>query len=380
MDINEAREKLNQIDDQIVPLFVERMKTVLDIAQYKKDHGLTVLDRSRETDILNRVTAASGEEFAGYTRILFNTLFDLSRSYQSQFMHRDSALQGQVQSALQNTPAQMPAQAVVACQGVEGAYSQAACEKLFGLPSIMYFKTFEAVFNAVDKGMCRYGILPIENSSAGSVNQVYDLMKKFRFSIVRGVKLRINHTLLAKKGVQLEGIKEIYSHEQGLNQCSEFLRANPQIKANVCENTAVAAKLVAQSDRTDIAAISSRECAELYGLQILSDHIQNSDNNYTRFICISRSLEIYPGADKMSLMFSLPHRPGALYSVITKFATLGLNLTKLESRPIPGKDFEFMFYFDASVSAHSEELLKLLAELEGTLEQFSFLGCYAEIF
>lgn len=244
----------------------------------------------------------------------------------------------------------------------------------------MYFKTFEAVFNAVDKGMCRYGILPIENSSAGSVNQVYDLMKKFRFSIVRGVKLRINHTLLAKKGVQLEGIKEIYSHEQGLNQCSEFLRANPQIKANVCENTAVAAKLVAQSDRTDIAAISSRECAELYGLQILSDHIQNSDNNYTRFICISRSLEIYPGADKMSLMFSLPHRPGTLYSVITKFATLGLNLTKLESRPIPGKDFEFMFYFDASVSAHSEELLKLLAELEGTLEQFSFLGCYAEIF
>ena len=377
MDINEAREKLNGIDDQLVALFAERMHTVLSVAQYKKEHNLTVLDKSRETDILNRVTAAAGEELSGYTKVLFGTLFDLSRSYQSAYLHKDSALQKEVLYALENTPAQMPNQA---CQGVEGAYSQAACEKLFGLPSIMYFKSFEAVFNAVDKGMCRYGILPIENSSAGSVNQVYDLMKKFSFSIVRGVKLRINHTLLTKSGGSLENIREIYSHEQGLNQCSEFLRNNPQIKATVCENTAVAAKMVADSDRSDIAAISSRECAELYGLQILSDHIQNSDNNYTRFICISRAPEIYPGADKMSLMFTLPHRPGALYSVITKFATLGLNLTKLESRPIPGKDFEFMFYFDASVSAHSQELLQLLAELEGTLEQFSFLGCYSETF
>lgn len=380
MDINEAREKLNDIDDQLVALFSERMRTVLFVAQYKKEHNLTVLDKSRETDILNRVTAAAGEELSGYAKVLFNTLFDLSRSYQSAYLHKDSALQKEVLYALENTPAQMPSQAVVACQGVEGAYSQAACEKLFGLPSIMYFKSFEAVFNAVDKGMCRYGILPIENSSAGSVNQVYDLMKKFRFSIVRGVKLRINHTLLTKSGASFDHIKEIFSHEQGLSQCSEFLRNNPQIKATVCENTAVAAKMVAESDRQDIAAISSRECAELYGLHILSDHIQNSDNNYTRFICISRAPEIYPGADKMSLMFTLPHRPGALYSVITKFATLGLNLTKLESRPIPGKDFEFMFYFDASVSAHSQELLRLLAELEGTLEQFSFLGCYSETF
>ena len=380
MDINQAREKLNGIDDQLVSLFAERMQTVLAVAQYKKEHNLTVLDKSRETDILNRVTEAAGSELAGYTKVLFNTLFDLSRSYQSQFIHKDSALQKEVRQALEQTPAKMPDQAVVACQGVEGAYSQAACEKLFSLPSIMYFKSFEAVFNAADKGMCRYGILPIENSSAGSVSQVYDLMKKFRFSIVRSVKLRINHTLLAKKGTRLEDIREIYSHEQGLNQCNEFLREHPEIKANVYENTAVAAKMVADSDRTDIAAISSRECAELYGLQILSDHIQNSDNNYTRFICISRTPEIYPGADKMSLMFTLPHRPGSLYSVITKFATLGLNLTKIESRPIPGKDFEFMFYFDASVSAHSAELLKLLAELEGTLEQFSFLGCYAETF
>lgn len=380
MDINQAREKLNGIDDQLVSLFAERMHTVLAVAQYKKEHNLTVLDKSRETDILSRVTEAAGPELAGYTKVLFSTLFDVSRSYQSQFIHKDSALQREVRQALEQTPAKMPDQAIVACQGVEGAYSQAACEKLFSLPSIMYFKSFEAVFNAVDKGMCRYGILPIENSSAGSVSQVYDLMKKFRFSIVRSVKLRINHTLLAKKGTRMEDIREIYSHEQGLNQCNEFLREHPEIKANVYENTAVAAKMVADSDRTDIAAISSRECAELYGLQILSDHIQNSDNNYTRFICISRAPEIYPGADKMSLMFTLPHRPGSLYSVITKFATLGLNLTKIESRPIPGKDFEFMFYFDASVSAHSEELLKLLAELEGTLEQFSFLGCYAETF
>lgn len=380
MDINQAREKLNGIDDQLVSLFAERMQTVLAVAQYKKEHNLTVLDKSRETDILNRVTEAAGPELAGYTKVLFNTLFDLSRSYQSQFIHKDSALQKEVRQALEQTPAKMPDQAVVACQGVEGAYSQAACEKLFSLPSIMYFKSFEAVFNAVDKGMCRYGILPIENSSAGSVSQVYDLMKKFRFSIVRSVKLRINHTLLAKKGTRLEDIREIYSHEQGLNQCNEFLREHPEIKANVYENTAVAAKMVADSDRTDIAAISSRECAELYGLQILSDHIQNSDNNYTRFICISRAPEIYPGADKMSLMFTLPHRPGSLYSVITKFATLGLNLTKIESRPIPGKDFEFMFYFDFSGSFQEQAVLDMVSTLCRDLPSCTFLGAYSEVF
>lgn len=226
------------------------------------------------------------------------------------------------------------------------------------------------------------GCFPLENSTAGSVKQIYDLMLRHSsFKIVRSTRLKIDHNLVAKKGTKLEDIKEIFSHPQAISQCSAYLeKLGKDVKITPCENTAAAAEAVAQSDRKDVAAIASHSCVALYGLERLAADIQDRSNNYTRFICISRSLEIYPGADKMSLMFSLPHRPGTLYSVITKFATLGLNLTKLESRPIPGKDFEFMFYFDASVSAHSEELLKLLAELEGTLEQFSFLGCYTEIF
>lgn len=379
MDINQAREKLNEIDDQLVSLFAERMRTVLAVAQYKKEHNLTVLDKSRETDILNRVTEAAGPELAGYTKVLFSTLFDVSRSYQSQFIHKDSALQKEVRQALEQTPAKLPDQAIVACQGVEGAYSQAACEKLFSLPSIMYFKSFEAVFNAVDKGMCRYGILPIENSSAGSVSQVYDLMKKFRFSIVRSVKLRINHTLLVKKGTRLEDIREIYSHEQGLAQCNEFLREHPEIKANVYENTAVAAKMVADSDRTDIAAISSRECAELYGLQILSDHIQNSDNNYTRFICIAKDPVIYAGASRISLILAFDNRPGALYEILSKIAALDVNLTKLESCPVAGSDFEFIFFLELEASVQDPSVLAMLEEMERSCAQFQFLGGYAEV-
>jgi len=169
------------------------------------------------------------------------------------------------------------------------------------------------------------------------------------------------------------------SHEQAIGQCSEFLREHKDIKITVCENTAMAAQMVANSDRTDLAAISSKNCADLYGLTVLNSSIQNSEINYTRFICISKELEIYPGADKISLMLTLPHCPGSLYTTIAKFAALGLNLTKLESRPIPGKDFEFMFYFDFEASIYSEEVIRLLCDLEAGPDQFEFLGSYSEI-
>jgi len=235
-----------------------------------------------------------------------------------------------------------------------------ACDRIFSLPNILYFRHFEGVFQAVQNGLCRYGILPIENSSYGSVTKVYDLMKKYDFHIAKSLKMLISHALLAKPETRMETITEIVSHEQAIGQCSEFLREHKDIKITVCENTAMAAQMVANSDRTDLAAISSKNCADLYGLTVLNSSIQNSEINYTRFICISKELEIYPGADKISLMLTLPHCPGSLYTTIAKFAALGLNLTKLESRPIPGKDFEFMFYFDFEASIYSEEVIRLL--------------------
>ena len=151
------------------------------------------------------------------------------------------------------------------------------------------------------------------------------------------------------------------------------------VKVHVCENTAVAAKLVSESGRTDIAAISSHNCAARYGLEIVSEHIQNSENNFTRFICIAKDMAIYPGANRISIMFTLPHQPGSLYRMISRFFAMGLNIVKLESRPIAGRDFEFMFYFDLEASAYSDEVVRLLGELENSCEQFTFLGWFAEI-
>lgn len=378
MDLNELRVRIDDINHQMVKLFVERMNVSMDIARYKTENGLPVLDKERERAILNRMALEAGGPFEDYTQVLFRTLFELSRSYQSSLMANENALTGHIQSALKNTPALFPRRAVVACQGVEGAYSQQACDKLFPHAEIVYVQSFDGVFQAVEKGLCRYGILPIENSSFGSVGTVYDLMKRHKFSIVRSTRLRIVHTLLAKKGVALAGIREVFSHEQAIGQCGEFLKAHPEIKVTVCANTAMAAKMVAESTREDVAAISSRECAELYGLGILSESVQDNDNNFTRFICISRELEIYPGASKISLMMTLPHCPGSLSGMLSRFSMMGINLTKLESRPIPGKDFEFMFYFDLEASVCSEPVLRLLCELQNSPDTFVFLGNYID--
>lgn len=292
-------------------------------------------------------------------------------------MDSSSEIADKITYALENTPKILPQTATIACQGTEGAYSQQACDKLFYNPSIMYFNNFRGVFDAVNSGMCKYGILPIENSVYGSVTQVIDLMSEYDFYIVKSAKIQINHALLKKKGTK--EIKEIISHNQAIGQCDKYLKSLKNVKITICENTAEAAKFVATSDRDDIAAIASPICAELYNLEIDNTKINNSENNYTRFILISKNMEIYPGADKISFIVSASHKPGSLYSLISKFAAVGINLTKIESRPIPGKDFEFMFYFEMSVSVYSEELSSILTEFEKAPEQFNFLGSYTEI-
>ena len=188
----------------------------------------------------------------------------------------------------------------------------------------MFFSNFDAVFTSIEKGLCKYGVIPVENSYAGTVNKVYDLMMQHNFYIVKSIRLKITHHLLAKPGTKLENIKEIYSHEQAIQQCSDFLSQNKQWQVNVSSNTAAAARMVAESGRKDVAAISSGRCAQLYGLEILKTDIQNNSNNHTRFICISRKPEIYPGADRTSLMLALPDRPGALYQLLGRFNAQGM--------------------------------------------------------
>lgn len=379
MDLTEIRKEIDDIDTQLISLFSHRMHLSKEVALYKQEHNLPILNKSREREILSRISSLCEEDLEWYSRILYSTIFDLSRSYQISLRKETTKLAEEIAAAVKSTSTLFPQKGLVACQGVEGAYSQIACDKMFAMPNILYFRNFEGVFQAVEKGLCEFGLLPIENSSYGSVNKVYDLMHHYHFHIIRSIKLHVDHHLLAKPDVSFSDIKEIFSHEQAVGQCSAFLAAHPDIKVTICENTAIAAKKVSESSRRDIAALSSRNCAELYGLSVLSQHVQNNDNNYTRFICIAKDLAIYPGADRISLMCTLSHQPGALYGLISKFSALGLNLTKLESRPIAGSDFEFMFYFDLEASVWSPETISLLSELSAENEQFVFLGSYREI-
>ena len=379
MELNDIRKSIDTIDDELVQLFARRMECSKQVALAKQQTGKPIRDHARERAIVNRLTAAVGDECAPYVKALYSQIFDLSRSYQSALWERQSPLVDEITAAIAHTGGRrLPDHALVACQGTEGAYAQQACERLFPYPDILYFDRFEGVFNAVEKGMCRYGILPVENSTAGSVTQVYDLMERHHFYIVGAHRLRIDHRLMRKNSASKTPIAEVVSHEQALRQCSRFFAAHPEIKATVMENTAVAAQFVAQSDRDDLAVIASKACAELYDLAVVDDDVSDSPNNYTRFICISRQMEIYPQARKISLMLNLAHEPGALNAVVSRLAIAGVNLLKLESRPMPGREFEFRFFFDMTASVADPDILRLMAELEAHCERFVFLGCYDE--
>lgn len=380
MELNELRNQIDDIDRQLVSLFIRRMNVSAGVAEYKIKNNMPVLDASRERALLEKVSKLSGEEFEAYTRTLYSSILDLSRSYQHKRMGNTSSFCTEIADAIENTPKLFPERATVACQGVEGAYSQIAAERLFKAPNIMFFSSWEKIFSAIEAGLCKYGVIPIENSTAGSVKKVYDLMISHEFRIVKTVRIKIDHNLLVKKGTKLEDIREIYSHEQAINQCSGFLSTlGNGVKITPVENTAKAAQMVAESDRNDVASLSSRSCATQYGLQNLLSSVQDNGNNHTRFICIAKQTEIYPGADRTSLMLVTPHKPGSLYRILARFNALGINLLKLESRPIPDRDFEFMFYFDIEASVYSPNFIQLLAELEQECDEFAYLGSYSEV-
>ena len=379
MDLKEIRTQIDEIDSDLVTLFNKRMALSAQVADYKKANNLPIYVPNREREILQEVATKAGPEMANYSRVLYSMIFELSRSYQSKRNTESTPLYQTITESIDNTPKLFPQAPLVACQGVEGAYSQIACEKMFKSPMIMYFKNFDGVFNAIEQGLCQYGILPIENSTAGSVKKVYDLMIHHNFSIVKTFRMKVDHNLISKPGAKLSDIKEIYSHEQAINQCHDFLKKLNGVTVIPVENTAVAANMVAQSNRTDVAAISSRTCEDIYGLVSLADSIQDEGNNRTRFICISKNLEIYPGSDKTSIMMILPHKPGALYRVLARMYVLGINVIKLESRPLPDRDFEFMFYFDLETSIYSEEFVQLMCELDDLCEDFKYLGGYTEV-
>lgn len=376
LDLNALRAQVDAVDNELARLLRERMDVSEKIALEKQKSGTPLVNRAREREILARVLRGF-DGMETYAKAFFTLVFDLSKSYQSKFMSGSSQLTPLIAKSISETAQLFPKKGIIACQGVEGSYSQHATDKLFPMANIMYFDRFDGVFGAVESGLCDYGILPIENSSYGSVGEVYDLMRDKHFYIVRGIKLQVRHALLAKSGTTLANVTEICSHGQALGQCQAFLKKLPKsIKIVEEKNTAVAAKKAASTP--GVAAIASVDCADNYGLDILAEGVQDNDSNYTRFICISKRMEIYPGSNRVSIMLSLPHEPGSLYSLLGRFAALGYNLEKLESRPIVGQDFQFMFYFDFAASVVDEEVARLLGELDSEYKRFVFFGNYLE--
>ncbi len=378
-DLAEIRHRIDGIDTQLTELIKERLAIMEKVAETKRAENKPIYDPARERDIISRVTGLAGKEHETEIRMLFTTLFNLSKARQRTMLEGASKLPLAIAEAAKNDNP-FPTRSLVACPGIEGSYAQQAVSKMFDIPTILFFNGFEKVFEAVEKGLCPYGILPVENSAAGSVVSVYDAMVKHKFYIVKSMRMKIDHVLLGRPGATIDDIKEISSHQHAIAQCGGFLKKHPGVKIVPSSNTAVAAKELALNGTADKAVIASRACAELYGLQILDDNIADTRVNFTRFICISKNLEIFNDASKLSIMLMLPHRPGSLNELLSRFSAIGVNLTKLESRPIPGMDFEFLFTFDFEASPKDRRVLQLLDELSNDpdITHFSFLGAYGE--
>ena len=336
MELSDIRAKIDAVDGQLLQLFLERMDLAEEVAAYKNEHHLPILNKERERAVLAKVTANAGSR-ERYAYHLFSTLFELARSRQAELIDAPTKVGAQVRACLENRDQLFPQTGLVACQGVEGANSQAACDRLFPRGSIMYVKTFDAVVSAVEAGFCRFGVLPIENSSNGSVRAVYELLQEHSLTIVRSTRLCIRHELLALPGVKLEDVTEIYSHQQAIGQCSRFLEGLKGVKVIPCDNTAAAAKLVAESGNRRAAAISSHACAALYGLECIGGQIQNSDNNYTRFICVAKDQAgVLPGGGER-LRVHLLHRAGGGPPGPQRPGVPGGDGAELRPVPLPGE-------------------------------------------
>lgn len=372
MDLNEIRLKIDEIDNALLPLFLERMACAKQVATIKKEKGLPILNTERENEILEHVAEQAGD-YAGEARLLYTHIMELSRGLQHNLLQDGSKLRGLLESA---TP--LPGGSfTVACLGDPGSFTRAAAGELFPQGVQLPFHTFSEVFSAVAQGNADFGVVAVENSSAGSVSEVYDNILKYRFFIVGAETFRIHQCLAAPVVPTAQRpLTAVYSHPQALSQCSEVI-SQLGLEPIPCSSTTEGA-FAAKEYGAGAAAICSLQAATDAGLTVLRENVQNAENNRTRFIIISRSLYISSKAEKISLCFSLPHRTGSLYSILARFAAAGLNLTKIESRPIAGRDFEYDFYLDFSGSIHEERVAQLLCALSAELPRFSFLGNYCE--
>ncbi len=370
MDLAELRQEIDKIDEEILNLFIKRMNVCRNVADYKKEKNLSVLQGDREKQLIERIRELSPDNLKDGAAVLFASIMDISKCIQQQEISKSD-------NFVKALPFEPEKAGSVVCQGTEGSYSEKACRKLFKSQKINFVSEFEDVFKAVDSGECEFGVLPLQNSTVGSVSKTYDLMAKYDFYINAVVRVEIKHCLAAKKGTALNEIEAVYSHEQALSQCSDFIR-HLGLEQREYPNTALAAKLVAESNEK-IACICSPDAAEIYGLEILESQAANVYPNYTRFICISKRFIAKSDAGTISVSLSIPHTKSSLYRLLTKFSVNGFNLVKIENKPVAGKDFEVIFYLDFSGNCNDVKAASLLEELKGEHSYFKFLGNFDEV-
>lgn len=372
-DLNEIRKDINEIDDKLLELYKRRMDCAEEVGYYKKEKNIPILNEKREEEILNKIEE-NGGKYGASARMLYSTIMELSRALQYNIVESGKALRETLAKAEEAVP---KTGVKVAYQGIKGANGHEAALRLFPEGEVLPYKSFEDVFLAVENGEVSFGVVPVENSTAGSVSAVYDLILKHRFYIVGALDLHIDYCLCGLKQSDFSDIEKVWTHPQSIAQCENYIAKN-NFEAVPKANTAFAARDVAEEKRLNVAAICSYKAAEEYGLKILDNHIQDIDKNTTRFIIISKKLYIPAEADKISLCFNLPHVTGSLYSVLCRFNSLGFNLTKIESRPI-GSGFEYLFYLDFTGNVHSEDAVALLCRMSEEMPNFSFLGNYSEL-
>lgn len=363
-NLDDIRKEISENDIQIAHLFERRMNLSKEVADYKRAHNINVFDASREASVTeNFIGSLHNKAYSMWGSRLICELMNSSKEYQRSL------------NTVPETPISVSES--IACQGTFGAYGEEAAIAYFGPKAdIRCLDSFEDVFSSVSDGKVTYGIVPIENSSTGAIGNVYDLFGEYDCRIVGEYVLKINHNLLACDGTSIDSITEVYSHTQGFEQCSSFLKKYPHLNLVPYHNTAVSAKYVSGCGDITKAAIASKRAAQIYDLKILAENINNNYNNYTRFVVISKNDCEIPEANKVSIMFRLAHREGQLCSLIRHFDEYGVNLLKIESRPIPNKSWEYSFFIDFEANLRDERMKGLIDKLCADSEALRILGNY----
>lgn len=375
LDLGKIREEIDSIDSRIVQLFEERMKLAEEVAEFKIETGKAVFDKKREEEKLSALTAMAGSSFnACGVQELFSHIMSISRKRQYQLL----AEHGREPNLGYEFVEKLPVEHVrVVFQGVEGAYSFAAMHTFFGENiDSFHVKTFKEAMEAIHSGRADYAVLPIENSTAGSVQDCYDLLAEYEHSIVGEQIIQIDHALLGVKGSSLSDIRSVISHPQALAQCRKYLENHPEWDQREYLNTALAAKLVAEEQNKSKAAIASRYAAEYFGLEVLNDKPLSQEGNSTRFIIVSGRHIYTPDASKISICLELPHKSGTLYNILSHMIYNNLNMTKIESRPIPERTWEYRFFVDFEGNLNESAVKNALLGIEQEAVSLRVLGNY----